>query len=599
MNLDWQVVEPQQFPSFGQEMKSWKAGAVDCETTGTNVYLGAKTLGIGLSPFDSEKHYYLPVKDLNPLDLRPILEPLEHMILLNHNIKFDLHVLSSLGWDGHQDSFIDTIVMARIWAKEEHPQLGLKELGFRIFGYEYSDPEVAKAAKTGKLDKFSPERAGRYCCEDLWLVKKLYRWLKENLSPELLRLFVKETYLTRDLFDMERRGIMVDEGYLAFANERLQDHMGSLLEQIQEASFPEFNPRSPPQTKELMKILGIQPVKMTDKNEPSWDREACLAVRGQHPVALKLAKYRALGYQASGMIERAMDYVALGSPLHGEFKNWGTVSGRLSGDLQQMPDGWLQFGEVDGSGEDVLVWEDDDKAKMKEFSIRRLFRPRPGFVLLKADYKQIEMFILGDYMQDPTFSRWLDSGNVHAAVALEIWGDAALYYDRGKTYNFATVFGQGDKARAKQLNCTLKQSQQYRDEYNARMPGYQRFLRRVRRLLERDGTISNIYGRQYSVDPDRAYVGVNRLVQGSAGDFVKFKLPETRKLRQQIGIEMIITTHDDFVAEVPEEEIHRLPEWLAELPKSPFGRPLELDIDFSRESLVQLHPLEELMNVAS
>src|SRR3990167_5781495 len=120
------------------------------------------------------------------------------------------------------------------------------------------------------------------------------------------------------------------------------------------------------------------------------------------------------------------------------------------------------------------------------------------------------------------------------------------------------------------------------------MPGHRRFLNRVRRLLEKDGYIKNVYGREYHLEPDLAYRGVNYLCQGSAGDFCKFKLSETRALRKQIGIEMLITTHDDFAAELPLDQVKHLPEWLAALQPSPFGRNLELDTEYSLESLVQL-----------
>lgn len=585
--MEWQIVEPDRIPALAQKMQGWKAAVVDVESAGDD----HRIIGLGLSPYDSEQHYYLPLDGLNKLDMRPFIEPLETMILMGHNIKYDLHALSRLGWVGRQLSFIDTIVLARLWAKDEHPRLGLKELGKQIFNFEYPNLKVVQMVRTGKADKIPLPDLAEYCCTDLWLTKRLYRWLKENLSPRVLQLFVRETYLTRDLFDMEQRGVMVDKEYLQTAVEKLDKELAGLLDTIRNFSgIEEFNARSNPQKRQLMEQLKVPPVAF-GKTGPSWDRDALLEVRTKHPVAMQFAKYQALTYQRNGMIERA---IKAGDILHGEFKNWGTVTGRLSSDMQQLPKGWLQFGSADESGEDVLVWLEDKKAREKEFSIRRLLRPRPGYILIKADYSQIEMFVLGYYMKDRTFSRWLDSGNVHAAAALEVFGDAELYYERGKVYNFATVYGQGEAARAKALHCTTEEARRYREEYERRMPGYRKFLWRVRRLLERDGVISNFYGRQYS--PDLAYKGVNYLVQGSAGDYVKFKLPDTRQLRQQIGLEMLITTHDDFIAEIPEENKHLLPEWVETLHQSPFERDLGIDVDYSRSSLVELNPLKELLD---
>ena len=597
--MEWQVVRPDQIPELGRKMAQWKAVVFDIETTGLDWFYEDVPIGIGLSPFEAEKYYYVPVTDLNEHDLRPILDWLETLPLIGHNIKFDLHNLALLGWEGVQQAFFDTIVMARIWAPEERPSLKLDELGKRIFDYDYPDEKVVRAVKGGRAHKLSAEQQALKCVPDVYLTKELYKFFKRTLSPKLLELFIKETRLTRDLYDMEARGIHIDQEFLEPAAARLDSELDELIVRITDvAGLKEFNPGSTPQKRALMEQLGIKPVKMAKKG-PSWDRDALLAVRDQHPVALDLAKRQALAYQRNGLVERALKAVQYsGGFLHGEFKNWGTVTGRLSSNLQQLPAGWLQFGEAAETGDEVLVWLETAEAKEKEFAIRRLLSPRPGYVMIKADYSQIEMFVLGFYMGDPTFTRWLDSGNVHAAAADEVFGDPVKHYKKGKIYNFATVYGQGDEARAKLLNCSIEQSREYKNQYNEKMPGYQLILNRVRRLLNRDGYLENVYDRRYYIDPEFAYRGVNYICQGSAGDFVKFKLPETRELRKQIGLEMLITTHDDFIGEIPEENVKLLPEWLSELRTSPFGRSLELDAEYSFESLVTLSPLEELLNAA-
>lgn len=593
--MEWQVIPPSQIPAFGRGMQGWGAVVLDTETTGLDWFLEDRPIGIGLSPFEREEYYYISFENLNEHDLRPTIEHLEVKPLVGHNIKFDLHMLEHIGWVGQQESFMDTLPFARLWAPEEKPRLGLEDLGKRIFGYEYPDEKVNKMVKAGNAHKLSVEDQAKKCCPDVFLTKELYKFFKRELPEDVLKLFVRETRLTRDLYDIERRGIMIDQEYLGSATERLDRELESLLSRIcTVAKLEAFNPGSTPQKRELMERLNIAPVKMA-KTGPSWDRDALLAVRHQHPVALDFAKYQALRYQRNGLIERA---IQSGGTLHGEFKNWGTVTGRLSGNLQQLPKGWLQFEEASETGEEVLVWIKDELAKEKEFSIRRLIRPRPGYILLKADYSQIEMFVLGFYMKDKTFNSWLDSGNVHAAAALEVFGDAERYYEEGKMYNFASVYGQGDKARARLLGCSIEQSEAYRLKYEGKMPGYKKMLNRIRRLLNHDGFVENIYHRRYWLYPDMAYRGVNYICQGSAGDFVKFKLPETRELRKQIGLEILITTHDDFIGEFPEENLSLIGEWLDELRKSPFDRELGLEADYSYDSMVQLHPLKELQHAS-
>lgn len=597
--MNWQVIEPNEVSAFAEDMRSWKAAVVDVETDGLDIRLGAKVRGIGLNDFYSEEYYYLPIQHLSPLQLRSILDPLERIRLINHNIKFDLHALTKLGWKGKQEAFYDVIVLARLWAQEEHPQLGLKELGEQIFGFQYPDSKIVASIKAGKIDELPIQDVAHYCCTDLWLTKKLYLWFKKKLPASLLHLFVKETELTKDLFDMENLGVYIDQEYVEEAAKLLDDEVAAIKQRMKEISGnQDFNPGSAPQKRILMEKFGIRPVKMA-KEGASWDREALLKVRHKHPFALDMAKYGAMTYQRNGFIERALTHVRAGSPaMYGEFKNWGTVTGRLSGDLQQLPKGWLQFGDANTVGEEVLVWASNKEAKERNFSLRRIFKPRPGHVLIKADYNQIEMYVLGFYMQDRTFNRWLESGNVHRAVAIEIWGDGEKYYDRGKVYNFGTVYGQGNKRRAEALNCTEDEAKEYRRQYDQRMPGYRKLLRKIERLLERDGYIENVYGRRYHLDPDVAYRGVNYLCQGSAGDYVKFKLTDNREIVRQIGMSMLMTTHDDFIAEMPEENLSLVPEWLQALRPSPFGRNLEVEPEYSFDNLVELHPYPPIVEGA-
>ncbi len=221
-----------------------------------------------------------------------------------------------------------------------------------------------------------------------------------------------------------------------------------------------------------------------------------------------------------------------------------------------------------------------------------------------ADYRQIEMFVLGYFIKDPTFTRWLDSGNVHAAVAMDVWGakeddeDFQKYYDMGKIFNFANVYGQGIKALAEEHGWELEEAKGYQQDYFNRMPGHKRYLALVKKALRRDGFVTNEFGREYYGDPNIAYKIVNYIVQGSSGDHVKFKLPETRTIRQQMKCHTVNTTHDDFVFEIPYENIDGLPDLLAVLRKSPFKRDLELDVEWSPDNLVELRPWEEGMKIA-
>ena len=567
---------------------------MDVETTGAEPYIGSGLLGIGLGAMgETEEYFYAPVEGVPPKAFGPVIEVLERLPLLGHNIKFDLHMLAQgLGWAGGQERFFDLIVLARLLAPSEHPDLRLEALVQQYLGYGY-DSAAVKAVVAGR--EVSVEDLALKNVHDLRATKHLYYHLKAQAPPHLLRLFAEECRITRDLYDIERRGELIDQDYLARLLPLLDGKIGDARVALRELTADEkFNPSSAPQVQALMEGLGVKPVKWSAKSgKPSWDKEAMLAVRGQNPVCMGIARYRSLVHLQANIPARCAATVAAGEDaLHGTLKNWGTATGRLASsdpNRQNDPHGWLQ-GEADPAGEDVLKWAAGPE---QELSVERLFIARPGHVLVRADYRQIEMVILGAYMNDPTFDRWLASGNVHAAVAEELYGDAVKFYARGKTRNFALVYGQGVAAEAKADGVSEEEVRRRRQEYFARMPGYPRLLNKLRRMLANDHKVRNFFGREYHLPDDLAYVAVNYLVQGSAGDFVKQRLPATRELRRELGIHVLKTTHDDFTFEVPRASLHEMPRLLAALVVNPFGREFGLDVEWSEYSMAHMRPVEE------
>ncbi len=614
--MKWQIVKPEQIPALARKMEGWDAVVLDMETTGPGPYIGTLPIGMGLGPLTGDTQYYIPIDsgrngtEISTIDLAlldPIIRVLERKPLVGHNVQYELYCLTLLGWKGTQEAFYDTIVMARLGEREAHPFLDLKAQSNSRLGYEYRFPEVVKKVKNNRAVEVDPRQLAYYCCEDIMNTRGLYHFYKASLSKPHLRLFGQECLLTHDLFDMSQRGIEFDSEYLDEAREKMDIEIATQLAFIRDVTDePEFNPGSPKQMGALMDKIGIKPVKLTPKGNASWKRDYLLEVRHLHPAPLAIAKYNALNYQRSNIVERCLVARAAGNPeVHFDYKNWGTITGRLSSNAQQMPDGWLQYREAEERGEEVLKWvPNEDNPVEKEFAVRRILKPREGHVMFKSDYSQIEMFVLGDYIQDPTFTKWLESEDVHAAAAFDVWGigpdhpQAKAYRKMGKEFNFSVVYGIGVKTLSQRLGCTLAEAKTYKKDYFKRAPGYPTFMRKVEYTLDKDGFVTNKYGRQYYLDPTLAYKAVNYLVQGSAGDFVKSKMPETRELRAQIGINMLSTTHDDFIFEVAEENISGVPEFIRALRPSPFGRELNAEADWSRDNLVELRPMKELELVA-
>lgn len=610
------LVRPERIEAFAEQVVSWDAVVFDCETTGLKPRLGDHLLGIGMGPLsqgEKPTYYYVPVAHEHPDDdpawnapeeaMRPLWLAMQGKPLVGYNIKFDLHVMAveyaDLGlFDFPDERLFDVLPWARIMSSEDRPFLELDRVAGRELLYEYRSPAAGNESEFGRR-KWSVRDIGLKCCEDVLCTGELYWHFKKKSTPRLTRLYRREVNLTRTLYDMERRGLAFDAEEVGVVGKKLAKSQTRIRGDLQGSTgIADFNPRSAPQVEALMASLGVKPralnkPKKDGSQSAKWQREQLLEV--DRPEALGIAQYRALGTLDSNYIKLLKEYVKRGlEVMHFAYQNWGTVSGRLSAkdpNVQAMSKGWLQLGELGETGE-ALRWDEDGPDKT--LALRTVYVPRRGYVFLEADYRQIEMFVAGYYMRDPAFLKLLQSEDFHAATALWVWGSAAPEFRRrAKVFNFGLLYGMGEETLAKKLGCTLKEAAKYRQEYFAKIgPGYRRALLNLRAWLNRRGYVENVFGRRYYVDPEQEYLAFNYVVQGSSGDFVKFRQQAIKALCQELDIHPILTTHDDILFEVPREllksyHLKRLVDILED-GEEPFGMRLPVKLKVSETNLAEM-----------
>lgn len=585
--------------------QNWQAVVLDCETTGLEVYLGDRLLGFSVGDLYGEDCYYIPFqhKDFEQVPEVAIWELLELLggrPVLGYNVKFDLHALAkTFGEHFGSSPLFDVLVAARLMAVMDRPALDLESTAGREVGFEYKSPAAAHQAEFGKADKESHPRwsvhdVGTKCCEDVDATRLLYLHYKSKMPERLQRLFLKECQLTKRLYEMERRGIEYDPQEVGRLDEIFERLKGEARVKLLDLTGLEaFNPNSNPQVCSLMEGLGIKsPVKSPKTGQPSWGREVLMEI--EHPVALGIAQYRAFGHEQSNLISFLKQHIKVGNPiLRGTYKNWGTVTGRLSSsdpNLQGVAKGWLQLGEVGEEGK-PLQWSEEGPDT--SIAMRSVFLPGAGYEFIEFDYRQIEMFIAGFYFQDPAFQRLLAEEDFHEATSLWVWGSSTKEIrKRAKIFNFGLLYGTGLEALAKRLKCSIKEAEVYRNQYFAMLgPGYRRCLYKIRSIVEDKGYGENIYGRRYYLPADMSYILFNYLCQGGAGDFVKFRQLAIADLCQQEGVLPTLTTHDDIVVRAPigwhrSEACRQLTEILED--GSPFKMKLPVSMRVSTTNLAEL-----------
>ncbi len=406
--------------------------------------------------------------------------------------------------------------------------------------------------------KLSPTADERGAGERALALQHLYPHLREGLRQAGLErlLFEVEGPLAPVLFKMEKVGIKVDRDYLKTQARRLREELRGLEEEIFRLAGEPFNLRS---SKDLSRILfqklGLPKGKRTPKGTGySTDVEVLSELANLHPLPQKLLRYRTVYKLLSTYVE---PLIRLADPatgrVHTTFHQTGTATGRLSSsdpNLQNIP--------VKGEEGEL---------------IRRAFVAEEGWVLLSADYSQIELRLLAHFSGDENLKRaFLEGRDIHAATAAEIFGlrpeeVTAEMRRLAKVINFGIAYGMSPFGLSKELGIDLKQARAFIDRYFERYPGVKRYMENVvaearekgfvTTLLGRRRPIPGLLSREKSVREFAERTAINTPIQGSGADLVKLAmLTIDRKLAEGgYAARLILQVHDELLFEVPEDEI--------------------------------------------
>jgi len=197
------------------------------------------------------------------------------------------------------------------------------------------------------------------------------------------------------------------------------------------------------------------------------------------------------------------------------------------------------------------------------------------------DYSQIEVWIFAFAAQEPSMMKaLLDGADFHLSTAYAAWGDrpdfcscgAREEYEhwwedkklhqkfcllnwwrqRAKMILFSKLFGGGLGKIAELIRCPESQAREFVRDFETRLPGVRRYMDDLVTQVRKDGILVNLFGREYPIEPDRAYKAVNYMVQGSAAEVMKRAIVRVdRHLRLYYpGSCVVGTVHDELIAEI-------------------------------------------------
>jgi DNA polymerase-1 len=205
--------------------------------------------------------------------------------------------------------------------------------------------------------------------------------------------------------------------------------------------------------------------------------------------------------------------------------------------------------------------------------IRRGFVAQSGWKFLVADYSQIELRLLAHLSSDPAFvAAFTSGGDIHRQTAAVIFGvDVAdvttEMRSRAKTINFATIYGQGANALARQLRIPHAEAKAFIDTYFTRFGGVRAYLDSQVAYAREHGYVETIFHRRRYIPElrDRNFnirafgerVATNAPIQGSAADLIKVAMIRIDAALHTGGMEgqMLLQVHDELVLEAPPDEV--------------------------------------------
>jgi DNA polymerase-1 len=416
-------------------------------------------------------------------------------------------------------------------------------------------------ATSHTLESLALLRLGRKINGSLGQAASYTHELAAMMSPQVSRENVRELYseielpLAEVLADVEMVGVRIDPSILARMSEEFATELTALTREIHSLAGEPFDIDSPKQLGQILfeklKLPGGR--KLKKSGQYSTEASVLELLAEKYDLPRKIIDYRTRAKLKSTYVDALPKYINPETGrLHTSFNQTVARTGRLSSsnpNLQNIPIG-EEFG----------------------LRIRSAFVAEPGWLLIAADYSQIELRVLAHMSGDPVLIEAFTQGeDIHARTAQEIFGVPSGLQNHehrrmAKAINYGVIYGLSSFGLAARTGSSKTEAQQFIDAYFKRYDGVRAFLEarieeartteRVRTLFGRMRPMPEINSRDTMARNRAEREAMNTPLQGTAADLLKLAMVKAheRLKREKLETRMILTVHDELVFEAPEGE---------------------------------------------
>lgn len=409
-------------------------------------------------------------------------------------------------------------------------------------------------------------------------------WVKLLEDKEYEILTDIEIPLAYVLAQMESNGVSIDKKYLDELTNEFNTKTSTIASRIFELAGEEFNINSPKQVGNILfDKMQLKSKKKRGKAKNSTSAEVLTALADEYEIAKLILDYRKYAKLKSTYTEALPALVSpIDGRIHTSYNQTVTTTGRLSSsnpNLQNIP----------------IRTEEGNK-------IRQAFVPsdRANYLIMSADYSQIELRLLAHVSEDEHLIEAFNSGiDVHTLTASKVFEvpieevTKEMRY-KAKAVNFGIVYGQSKYGLAKALKITPVEAENFINKYFETYPKINEYMSKMVELVEKQGYVETIFGRRRYLDNEinspnamiREFAkraAINHPMQGSASDLIKLAMIDfSKRLKgNNLKSKLIIQVHDELVIETAKDELEQVKSLVLESMEleQPLRVPLLIDVN--------------------
>lgn len=460
-------------------------------------------------------------------------------------------------------------------AKNEYT---IEKLASEYFGTVIEKPEVKQLSLLDDVETDRSEYLAK-CAVALGVLNdRIGDKIKENGQEKLYQ--EVELPLVTVLAHLEINGFLVDDNQLKEFADKLGEKIDALTNEIYMLAGEEFNINSPKQLGVILfEKLELKPVKKT-KTGYATNADVLEKLRDKHPIVNFIMEYRQLAKLKSTYCDGLTTVVNPNTHrIHSVFTQTVTVTGRLSStepNLQNIPTR-TELGR----------------------EIRKMFVAKDGYVLVDADYSQIELRVLAHIANDETMiNAFRNNEDIHAVTASQVLGiplEDVTKEQRSsaKAVNFGIVYGIGEFSLAQDLHISVKEAKAYIESYLEKYHGVRNYMESIKEQAKKDGYVKTMLNRiryipelkspNYNIRQFGERVALNTPIQGTAADIIKLAMVrvDNRLINEGLKSKLILQVHDELIVEAHKDEVDKVKQILSEEMQGAMELNVPLKVDMS------------------